>query len=347
MNPVNNEIYELIARSLTDRLTEDESSMLEQWKLATAENSQEYNDMLALWIKSGSLKLPESVNIKTAQKHIYTGIGIYSGRKRMITLLMQAAAVVVLSVIFSGVYSYLNHSNTTSTSNKLMSQEVKAAYGTQTKIALSDGTIVFLNSGSKLIFPQSFADQQQRQVTLDGEGYFEVSKNKAQPFIVSAHDLQIKVLGTKFSVDAYANNSSVSVALVEGSVELQNTMDNKTLKLAPNQLAILDTNSKTLVKDDAADLNKYTAWINGRIVFYGDPIQTVVTKLSNWYNIDVVISDKKLDSYKFTGTFINEPVEQVLNVLSLTSKMTFEVEPAVKQADNTITKRRIILKSKI
>jgi ferric-dicitrate binding protein FerR (iron transport regulator) len=137
------------------------------------------------------------------------------------------------------------------------------------------------------------------------------------------------------------------VALVEGSVELQNTTNNKTLKLAPNQIAVLDADSKTLVSDDVTDLNKYTAWINGRIVFYGDPIQTVVKKLSNWYNIDIVISDKKLESYKFTGTFINEPVEQVLNVLSLTSKMAFEVEPAVKQADNTITKRRIILKSKI
>jgi len=347
MNPENNEIYELIARSLTDRLTEEESAVLEYWKLAAAENLQEYNDIVALWIKSGALRLPESLNFKTAQKQIYTRTGIYSGRKRVITLLIQAAAVVVLAVIFSGVYSFLNRSNTSSNSNSLIAQEVKAAYGTQTKIALSDGTIVYLNSGSKLIFPQSFADQKQRHVTLDGEGYFEVAKNKEQPFVVSARELQIKVLGTKFNVDAYGNNSSVSVALVEGSVELQNKTNNETLKLAPNQLAVLDAESKTLVSDDVTDLNKYTAWINGRIVFYGDPIQTVVKKLSNWYNIDIVISDKKLESYKFTGTFINEPVEQVLNVLSLTSKMAFEVEPAVKQADNTITKRRIILKSKI
>lgn len=347
MNPESNEIYELIARSLTDRLTEEESIVLEKWKLAAAENHQEYNDIVALWIKSGSLKLPESLNFKTAQKHIYTRTGIYSGKKRVITLLVQAAAVVVLAVIFSGVYNFLNRNNASSNSNSLIGQEIKAAYGTQTKIALSDGTIVYLNSGSKLIFPQSFAGQKQREVTLDGEGYFEVAKNKEQPFMVSARELQIKVLGTKFNVDAYENNSSVSVALVEGSVELQNTTDQQTLKLAPNQLAVLDANNKILVRNDVADLNKYTAWINGCIVFYGDPIQTVVKKLSNWYNVDILISDKKLENYRFTGTFINEPVEQVLSVLSLTSKMTFEVEPAIKQTDNTITKRRIVLKSKI
>jgi ferric-dicitrate binding protein FerR (iron transport regulator) len=82
-------------------------------------------------------------------------------------------------------------------------------------------------------------------------------------------------------------------------------------------------------------------------VFYGDPIQTVVKKLAKWYNVDIVISDKKLEGYKFTGTFINEPLEQILNILSMTSQMTYTAEPIIKQTDNSMSKRKIILRSKI
>ncbi len=352
MNPERNEIYELIARSLTGEVTDAELKLLENWKSASENNLQEYNEIVFIWLKTGSLKLPERIDFQKSQHILYQRTGISSGRKRWISLAVQAAAVLLLSLIFSGVYSYFIRTNNAGNSplEATVYQEIKAAYGTQSKVVLADGSSVYLNSGSKLTFPQTFSNQAERRVTLDGEGYFEVAKNKEQPFVVQANRLKIKVLGTKFNVDAYNDNTSVSVALVEGSVELQDnsgTQDNTPMSLAPNQIATLEMASQTLTKTDVDDLNKYTAWINGRIVFFGDPIQTVVKKLSKWYNVDIVISDKKLENYRFTGTFINEPLEQVLNVLSMTSQMTFIAEPAVKQSDNTVTKRKVILKSKI
>ncbi len=354
MNPISEDIYALIAKFLTDQLSEEETAGLEEWKLASRENLQEYNDFVALWVQSGSLKMPEPVNQSKAQSAIRRKAGIYPSKTRLINWVVQAAAVVVLSLIFSGIYNSLNRNdsirNIADNSSLPVYQEIKAAYGTQTKVELSDGTKVFLNSGSKLRFPQTFANQQQRNVVLDGEGYFEVTKNKEQPFVVEANQLKIKVLGTKFNVDAYADNSSVSVALVEGCVMLQGNTGkpNKDLmQLSPNQVATLNQADQKLFKSDVADLYKYTAWINGRIVFYGDPIQTVVKKLAKWYNVDIVISDKKLEGYKFTGTFINEPLEQVLNILSMTSQMTYAAEPIVKQTDNSMSKRKIILKRKI
>ncbi len=354
MNPVSEDIYELIAKSLTAKLSETEAAELDRWKLESHENLKEYNDFVTLWAQTGSLKMPGPIDQLKAQKAIRKRAGIYSSGKRWVNWVVQAAAVVVLSLVFSGIYSSLTHrnqeQNASSDLYSVIYQEIKAAYGTQAKVELADGTKVFLNSGSKLRFPQTFANQQERKVLLDGEGYFEVAKNKQQPFIVEVNKLNIKVLGTKFNVDAYADNSSVSVALVEGSVNLQRNADGgnkEIMQLSPNQVATINSADQILSKSDVADLYKYTAWINGRIVFYGDPIQTVVKKLSKWYNADIVISDKKLEGYKFTGTFMNEPLEQVLNILSMTSQMTYVVEPIVKQTDNTMSKRKIILKSKI
>ena len=354
MNPVSEDIYALIAKFLTAQLSEAETAELDRWKFESRENLQEYNDFVALWAQTGSLKMSGSIDQLKAQKAIRERAGIYSSRKRWANWVIQAAAVVVLSLIFSGIYSSLTHSNQeqniVDNSYPATYQEIKAAFGTQTKVELADGTKVFLNSGSKLRFPQTFANQEERKVVLDGEGYFEVKKNKQKPFIVEVNKLNIKVLGTKFNVDAYADNFSVSVALVEGSVMLQGNAgggNKKLMQLSPNQVATMNSVDQILSKSDVADLYKYTAWINGRIVFYGDPIQTVVKKLSKWYNVDIVISDKKLEGYKFTGTFMNEPLEQVLNILSMTSQMSYVVEPIVKQTDNSMSKRKIILRSKI
>ncbi len=352
MNPTTEYIYSIIAKSLTEKLDDAEALELSNWKSASSENIHEYNDFVSIWEQAASMKLPSSIDEMKTLDNFRAKSGIYSTNQRWITWAIQAAAVLALSVLISGVYSYLNRTDDTQfVSNTIhpVYQEIRAAFGTQAKVELADGTIVFLNSGSKLRFPQTFEKQEQRKVSLDGEGYFSVTKNKHQPFIVETSQMNIKVLGTTFNVDAYSDNLMLNVALVEGSVELQQIIGGNIkdlMKLSPNQVASLNIPDKTLVKTDVADLYKYTAWINGRIVFYGDPIQTVVKKLGKWYNVDITISDKRLENYRFTGTFIDESLEQILSILSRTSPMSYIILPIEKQADGSMSKRKIILKSK-
>lgn len=353
MNQIPENIYGIIAKSFSEKLDEQETAELENWKLSSSENLKEYNDFVSIWTQSASLKMPNAINEPSALNTIRNNSGIFSSRKRWINWLTQAAAVLVLSIVFSGIYNYLNkedHENIVTESSSLpVYQEVKAAYGTQAKVELADGTIVYLNSGSKLRFPLTFENQKQRKVNLDGEGYFSVTKMKQHPFIVETSQMNIRVLGTIFNVDAYSDNSMINVALVKGSVELQQNIGENTedlMKLAPNQVASLNKTDKTLVKTDVDDLNKYTAWINGRIVFYDDPIQTVVKKLGKWYNVDITISDKRLENYRFTGTFMDESLEQILSILSRTSPMSYVILPLEKQGDGSMSKRKIILKSK-
>lgn len=348
MAPTTEYIYSIIAKSLTDQLSESETTELETWKSASKENLREYADFVSVWSMSGTLKMPQPVDAAKRLQKIKGDSRLFRTNKRYLTLAIQAAAVLLLSVLFSGVYTYLNR-DLSVLSKQTVYQEIKAAFGTQSKVELADGTTVFLNSGSKLRFPQTFDNLETRKVELDGEGYFSVAKNKKQPFVVQVKKLDIQVTGTVFNVDAYVDNENITVALVEGSVKLHDnsgTEKKYLMDLLPNQLASLNLHDNTLVKSDQTDLHKYTAWINGRMVFFGDPIQTVVKKLSNWYNVEIIISDKRLENYRFTGTFIDEPLEQVLNILSLTSPMTYVVQAGKKQADESISKRKIILKSR-
>lgn len=349
MNLTTDNIHSIIAKSLTEQIDDSEVAELERWKLESDKNLQEYNDIVSLWTQSGSLILPHYVDQRNAINTIRRKAGINSVRKRWITLVVQAAAVVVLSLLFSGIYNSVNHGKNLINSSNIVYQEIKASFGTQAKVELADGTTVFLNSGSKLRFPQSFDNQTQRLVILDGEGYFNVAKNPDLPFIVQTNQLDVKVTGTTFNVNAYDDNPYVDIALVEGSVVLVDKnleLNKKLMDLSPNQVATLNCSSRELSKQDVNDLYKYTAWINGRIVFYDDPIQTVVKKLEKWYNVEIAIADKSLENYSFTGTFIDESLEQILTILSHTSPMTFEMKPIEKQVDNSMSKRKIILKNK-
>lgn len=351
MNPTTESIYSLIAKNLTDRLNQEEAQALETWKTASDQNLQEYNDFIDVWSKAGSMKMPLALGNEKALRSIRRHGETFRVRKRWISWGLQAAAVLTLSVLLSGIYSTLTReqSSEITASTHPVYQEIKAAYGTQAKVELTDGTMVTLNSGSKLRFPQSFDHQEQRKVILEGEGYFTVAKNEKLPFVVQTHQLDIQVLGTTFNVDAYTDNQTVMVALIEGSVKLQ-SHDGKgnkdQMNLMPGEIASLSLGASSLVKTKVPDLYKYTAWVNGRIVFFSDPIQTVVKKLEKWYNVEIVFTDPKLENYQFTGTFIDESLEQVLNILSLTSPMTYVSQPAVKQADQSMSKRKIILKSR-
>jgi transmembrane sensor len=106
------------------------------------------------------------------------------------------------------------------------------------------------------------------------------------------------------------------------------------------------TDENRLYINEVADMEKFYAWTEGKMVFIDDPIHVVVEKLSNWYNVDIEIADRRLDRFRFTGTFIDEPVEQILAILSRTSPMGYSIVPSRKLEDNSYTKRKIILKSK-
>ena len=349
MNLTNDEIYSLIAKSFSGELTEEELTQLNAWKKSDKSNLSEYNDYLDIWNHSNRLAMPSEIDLPGSLNNVRKKAGIERGQLRWLPVFSQIAAIFIFAFLFSVLYNQFLAPKSQEKTEVLSYQQVKASFGMQSRVELADGSVVYLNSGSTLRFPTSFNGMKTRKVELSGEGHFSIAKNSEQPFIVDIHKIQIKVLGTTFNVEAYPTNSAFTIALLEGSIKLQQNSGNGVIELmqmTPNQVATYQQSGDQLSCKTENDLTKYTAWTEGKIVFYNDPINIVTQKLGNWYNVDIVAADTKLNKYRFTGTFIDEPIEQVLNILNLTSKMEYKVTPARKLADNSYSKRKIILKSR-
>ncbi|MEI7523898.1 MAG: FecR domain-containing protein [Mariniphaga sp.] len=349
MNLTNDQIYSLIAKSFSGELTDEELILLNSWKKSDKANLSEYTDYVDIWNHSKRLAMPSKIDLAGSLNTTRRKAGLEKSQVRWLRVFSQIAAILVLAVLFSVLYNQFLAPKTQQRTEQLSYQQVKASYGMQSRVELADGSIVYLNSGSTLRFPTSFNGMKSRKVELTGEGHFSVTKNKEQPFIVDIHKLEIKVLGTTFNVDAYPSNATFTIALIEGSIRLEQNSGNgikELMELKPNQIATYQPSENLLTSKTENDLSKYTAWTEGKIVFSNDPVNIVTQKLGNWYNVDIVAADIKLNKYRFTGTFIDEPLEQVLNILNLTSKMEYKVIPARKLADNSYSKRKIILKSR-
>ncbi len=194
--------------------------------------------------------------------------------------------------------------------------------GEQVQIRLPDGTSVWLNAESSLTYPTSFAKLDKRLVTLTGEGYFEVAKDKAHPFRVDAAGQQVEVLGTHFNINSYADESAIRTTLLEGSVKVGQNGTGKVLK--PGEQAVLKGAELTVLP---VDVENAVAWKNGMFVFEDEPLYSVMRRVARWYDVEVVY-DADVDQNKlyWGGVSRFDNVSQVLRKLELTEGIHFKIE---------------------
>lgn len=198
----------------------------------------------------------------------------------------------------------------------------------QMEILLSDDTKVWLNAATTLIFPIVFADIQKRRLSLSGEAYFEVSKDKDHPFVVSAQNNLIEVLGTHFSITAYADEQVVKTTLMEGAVKVSAVSKEgkvmSTAILKPDQQALgsgNDINVRTVDAEDAV------AWKDGDYVFRKEPLENVMTNIARRYNVEVVYQEPLLRKQLFGGSVSNTAkLSEVLNMLEMAGGVHFRTE---------------------
>lgn len=338
-------IEHLISKSITGNLNEEEKSQLDEWMNTSEDNSREYNAHQELWNKSKQLVLSDAIDIEASLAKTKSRISSGKKKKRWLVNFRQVAAVLVLSIGIASLYHYFISSELGSS----IYQDISTAYGTQTSFELPDGTKVWLNSGSHLHFPTSFEKLKERRIVLKGEAYFAVTKNPSKPFVVNTKEIDVKVLGTSFNVSAYEDSPELTVALEEGKVSLykaNSERETEIVSLTPNEIATYIKSQNTIDVRKESYLDKYTAWKEGRMVFFGDRLEIVAEKLEKWYNVDIEFRDSKLKKSRFTGTFENESLEQVLSLLGETTPISYSINTAVKNADGSFTKRRIILSEK-
>lgn len=204
---------------------------------------------------------------------------------------------------------------------------VETPRGGQYQINLPDGTKVWLNAASSLRYPVSFSMQKERSVTLKGEGYFEVAKDKSKPFIVIADRQKVAVLGTHFNIDAY-QTQRIRTTLLEGAVEVSSLAKNESSLwakvLKPGQMSINEGDKITV--SDAPYIYDEIAWKDGYFVFNNANIKDIMEDLSNWYDLEVEYQGDMSDIY-FQGNYLrSRSVMKLLKSIELTSKVSFKIE---------------------
>ena len=212
--------------------------------------------------------------------------------------------------------NYLNNSGI----DKLTYNVLTVPHGNTFKLILSDSTTVYLNAGSSLRYPVKFIPGQNRQVFLNGEGYFDVHKDKNHPFIVTNGSMDVRVLGTKFNISAYPEDLEINTVLVEGSVSLYNNeteynTDTSSILKPSHQASWNRLNDNVTIK--TVDTDIYTSWITGKLVIKKMPFKNIIQKLERHYKVTINNNYEQLDNLDFTATFDIESIEDVLATFAI------------------------------
>ena len=193
-----------------------------------------------------------------------------------------------------------------------MYTSVVADNGQVSKIVLPDHSEVWLNSGSTLTYNDKFA-KSNRDLQLEGQAYFNISHNKALPLIVKSKDVNVRVLGTKFEVEAYEVSEKTSVLLEEGSIEMLLENNSKKMKLKPGQRAVFNAETGKIIRE-AVKTGKYTSWRKGILNLYNCPLSEAVLKLERRFNYKFIVNER-LKGSRITMSIENEKFDDVLNIL--------------------------------
>jgi transmembrane sensor len=338
---------QILMRYLKGNGSDEDRSVVKQWCSNHESENELYEKSLQFWDGIAPDQNIKGYSEAQILDHIHHRIRIEeaellknTGQKnKFVYYLVRIAAILFLPLLLTSLSLYfLNNSSGIITSYA----EIHSLFGTRTAFFLPDGSTGWLNGGSSLKFPTQFGNKK-REVELSGEAYFNVITNHKKPFIVSTGNIDVKVYGTSFNVMAYSDEKITEVTLERGQVEVFKKINNLNKSigvLKPNESLIynqLSDSSKVLSINSSENLS----WIDGKLSFKYEPFEEVVRKINRWYNVNIVVKDKLLDSYIYYGTFKDETLEEVLNLLHFTAPIRYKSIDRERKQDGTFDKRKI------
>lgn len=354
----------LIVNYFTSNLSTEEVNELKQWLHDDKAHKRYFDECREIWL-AGKLDFAEKnfnardafARFKSKADQMDIDPDEYTGVYRQYSVSLLRIAAIVTIAFISGVLAWsLINRNTTA----ITYQDITVPAGSKTKIFLPDGTEVWLNSASKLTYSTNY-NAKNREVKLEGEGYFKVAEDKTRPFIVTTSSITVQALGTEFNVKSYPEEGIIETTLVEGSVKV-NTIENKTaqtkdLVLKPNdKLTFVKKTGKLYLSSDSLDMagkdntpdreNPETlrkekiiirsidpqpliAWKEDKLVFTGERFEEIMPRLERWYDVSIQVKDPEILTYRFKGSFEKETLEQALEALQLASHFNYSIKKNV------------------
>lgn len=302
---------EIIEKYLEGRASTGEQMQLLKW-IRKKENRIVFNSSRLGWNKSQrNGPLPEGseqswLNIQDQMLQKSFKRWQYSDK---VNLMVRIAAIFFFVLSFGGGAYIVSTTKPTET----WYSEIEAENGQISKVKLPDGSVVWLNSGSKISYNSLFAANN-RNVKLEGEAYFEVQTNENLSFVVNSGEIQIKVYGTKFNVEAYPGSENIDVVLESGKVQLLNSdVASFQYFLSPGEKAsFVKSNHQLNISE--VNTSKYTSWKDGILNIYNQPLVEVIKRLEKRYNQEFEYA-KELKDFPFTFTIKNEPLDEIIRIM--------------------------------
>ncbi|WP_297908763.1 FecR domain-containing protein [uncultured Parabacteroides sp.] len=274
-----------------------------------------------LWEK---WRFTEEVNERVV-RDMFSEIQNRTRKERFVMMFRKLARVAAILLIpllsmLSG-YLYFNPVDRNDSTGNLV---VRVDKGEKSGVTLPDGTQVKLNAESRLSYTHDFG-RELRQVNLEGEAYFEVTRNENKPFVVHTKYLNIEVLGTSFNVYSYECENVMEMALISGQIKLQTCSDpSRVVYLKPNEKALFNKESGVITVEKT-DNRFETAWLRGDLVFRSAKLSDVLTKLERRYGVNIHLKDSSLVDDLFTGYFDSEYIVEVMDLLEKHYDFTYDV----------------------
>ncbi|QHT71392.1 DUF4974 domain-containing protein [Rhodocytophaga rosea] len=320
--------FETIAAYLAGECSLQEKQEIENWRQVNPKNEQDFQRWQRLWQASQQTLDKFTPDAVKAWKKVSPGeIPVTSfatikpsperNHRKLFSWVRNIAAVLLISAALGWGIWQIN-SSSVEWIEKASLQE------TSQMIVLADGTKIWLNSQSKLRYPEQF-DTNIREVFLEGEAYFEVAENAEKPFIIHSQSSVTQVLGTTFTVRSYEAEPTVEVNLLSGKVafSLENTQPDHKVTLKPGQKGVLNKARQKITVSGNENEN-FLAWKTGKLVFQDIALRDALQTLETYYQIDFTVTDSLLLNCRFTGSFTQAPLEDVLQVFAFGSDISYQ-----------------------
>lgn len=318
----------IILKYLQEAASDIEKRELLNWLKQSEENKKVFAEIRDVWLASGKSPLAGPDYSRKAFRQFENEVEAIERKQRQIRIghLFRVAASVAILVICTLSGYFIGHTDYVAQSFKpeqTILNQVIMSKDSKGYVTLPDGTLAWLNSESKLIYPETFS-KDNRRVKLEGEGYFEVVRNEQAPFYVESNGMVVNVLGTRFDVKNYEAKNTSETVLLSGKVEVYFPGTKKSVLLKPDDRITCDklTGEYKLSKVNASD---YILWINDKLVCTNETLAMVIHKMKRWYGIDIVCTKGVPMQQHLSLTIRHESPEEIFKLLKMIVPIEYKI----------------------
>lgn len=319
---------ELLIKFFSGEITEDEMLKLKYWLESDAENRRIFDHENEIWQEASFYNKLKYYDADEVWTKLSAKLGMGGKGSKKVTLLKKInyrlliAAACIAFLLSLGVLIAWSSLNRDFMQGKLSSSIIITTdEGDKANILLPDSTLTVLNAKSTLEFNRNF--YKDRSIRLTGEAYFDVSTDREKPFEVQTDNMNITAYGTSFNVLSYHDEEQIVTTLEEGEIQVSFT-DHEPIKIQPGEQLIYNKKIEE-ISVNKVNTSLYTSWKENKLQFQDTPLKEVIVRLGKTYNVDIKLMNNSIIDYRYTGTFIDESIEEIMRMLSVVSPISYEI----------------------